>query len=424
MSHDHRVLGRRLDLFDTTPAVGAGLPLWLPDGAVIRGELEAFALEEALASGCRRIYTPVLAKRELFERSGHWHKFSADMFPEMIVGGESFVLRPANCPHHTQVFAAREHSYRDLPVGYAELGSMFRSELSGVLGGLSRVRQINLDDAHVFARPDQVGEQVRVALAAIRRCYDVLGIEIDHLRLSVRGPGGAYLGGDAQWERAEGQLREALDGEGLEYELGIGEAAFYGPKVDVQVRDAAGREETLSTVQVDHNLPERFDLTYIGPDGRKHRPVLIHRGLLSSMERMTALLLERHDGRLPTWLAPVQVRLLPVAEHAHGPAALRVLDLMRGAGIRAEVSVDGALGARIRAARERREPYLAVLGDSELDADALTVSAPGSGARATIGVAAFIASVTAEVGRRSPAAALDAESMVPHHADARTEAHR
>lgn len=372
MSGDHSALGRELDLFDTSPLVGPGLPLWLPDGGVVRGELERFALELSLRSGCRRVHTPVLAKRGLFERSGHWQKFAADMFPPVRIGEEDFVLRPANCPHHTQVYAARPHSYRDLPVRYAELGSMFRSELSGVLVGLRRVRQISLDDAHVFCRPDQVVTEVRTALDAIREAYAVLGLEIRRLRLSVRGPGGGHLGDDGLWRRAEDQLREALGDD--EHEIGVGEAAFYGPKIDVQVADAAGREETLSTVQVDHVQPERFDLHYVGEDGRRHRPVMVHRALLSSMERLVAMLLERDEGRLPFWLAPVQLRLLPVSGDRHGEHARALA--ARFAGVRVDVVEDGPLPRRIRDARAWRVPVVAVVGDDEVAADALAIGRP------------------------------------------------
>jgi threonyl-tRNA synthetase len=397
---DHSGLGRALDLFDTSVSVGAGLPLWLPDGAVVRAELERFAVEQALASGCRRVYTPVLAKRELFERSGHWDKFSADMFPEMRVGGESLVLRPANCPHHTQVFAARPHSYRDMPVRLAEIGSMFRSELSGVLVGLSRVRQINLDDAHSFCRPDQVTDEVRLALDAIRHCYEVLGIRIHRYRLSVRGPHGRYLGADEQWRTAEAQLRAALDAAGLSHDVAPGEAAFYGPKIDVQVVDHRGREETLSTVQVDHNQPERFDLHYVGEDGRRHRPVMVHRGLLSSMERMTAILLDGGNGRFPTWLSPEQVRVLPVSEEAHGAAARSLVTRLAGAGIRAELSARGSLSVRIKEAHHRRAAYVAVMGDDEVADDAVTVSAPGSPARSFLPVSELVERLAAEIAAR------------------------
>ncbi|WP_432541483.1 threonine--tRNA ligase [Kineococcus sp. SYSU DK002] len=360
--HDHSQLGRDLGLFDTSPLVGPGLPLWLPDGAVVRGELERFAADLARRSGCHRVSTPVLAKRELFERSGHWQKFSADMFPPVRVGDEEYVLRPANCPHHTQVYAARPHSYRDLPVRYAELGSMFRSELSGVLSGLRRVRQINLDDAHSFCRPDQVVAEVRTALAGIEEAYRVLGVRVSRLRLSLRGDRGAHLGDDDVWRRAEDQLREALGDR--PYEEAPGEAAFYGPKVDVQVADAAGREETLSTVQVDHVQPERFGLEYVGADGARHRPVMVHRGLLSSMERLVAVLLEQDGGRWPTWLAPVQLLVLPVSGDRHGAHARALADRLDG--LRVAVDDAGPLPRRVRAARERRVSHVAVVGDAEV----------------------------------------------------------
>lgn len=365
MGPDHRRLGRELELFDTDPLAGAGLPLWLPAGAVIRAELEKLVAEEAIRGGCQRVYSPVLAKRELYERSGHWAKFHQDMFPPMRVGGDEFVLRPANCPHHALIYAHRQRSVRDLPLRLAELGAMFRSELSGVLGGLSRVRQINLDDVHVFCTPDQVEDEVTRALSAARRLYALLGIEVSYYRLSGRGEGDGYLGDPALWRRAEGQLGAALRRLDLPHREVPGEAAFYGPKIDIQVRDAAGREETLSTVQLDFNQPERFDLAYTGSDGRRHRPVMIHRGLLSSMERLVALLIERYDGAFPPWLAPVQIELLPVAEAHAQPAAALAADL-HAAGLRAEVAApDATLGARIRDARHRRVPYLAVLGDRE-----------------------------------------------------------
>jgi threonyl-tRNA synthetase len=372
---DHRRLGRELKLFDTEPLVGAGLPLWRPDGAVIRAELERLAAEEAIRGGCQRVYTPVLAKRALFERSGHWAKFADDMFPPMRVGEEEFVLRPANCPHHALVYAAEQRSYRDLPVRLAELGAMFRSELSGVLGGLSRVRQINLDDTHVFCAPEQVPDEIARALRSVQRCYRLLGIDVARYRLSRRGRGDGYLGGDDLWAAAEGHLAAALHALGLDYEDAPGEAAFYGPKIDVQVVDPAGREETLSTVQLDFNQPERFDLCYIGPDGRRHRPVMIHRGVLSGMERLVAHLIERCDGAFPPWLAPVQVVVLPVAEQ-HTGRARGVADRLRAAGLRAECDpADASLGARIRQARDRRIPYVAVTGDRETagepDADGL-----------------------------------------------------
>jgi threonyl-tRNA synthetase len=321
------------------------------------------------------------------------------MFPEIKVGDESFVLRPANCPHHTQVFDARGRSYRDLPFRLAESGSMFRSELSGVLSGLSRVRQINLDDAHSFCTPDQVAGEVDIALRAVLRCYDVLGIEILYFRLSTRGPKGKYLGTDEQWQRSEDQLRSVLDDLGVEYREAPGEAAFYGPKIDVQVADSQGREETLSTVQIDYNQPERFGLEYTGEDGAKHRPVMVHRGLLSSMERMTALLIERYNGRMPTWLAPVQVAILPVSAARHGQEAGVFAKQLQAAGLRIKVCSEGTLGNRIREARNHRDCYIAVLGDAEIAAG--TVNIVSSVDKGTLTIEDFVSRISAEIRNRS-----------------------
>jgi threonyl-tRNA synthetase len=400
--NDHRRIGRDLDLFASDPLAGPGLPLWLPDGAVIRSELERLVAEESERGGCRRVYTPVLAKRELFERSGHWAKFADDMFPSVDVGGEEYVLRPANCPHHALVYAARQHSYRDLPIRLSELGAMFRSELSGVLSGLSRVRQINLDDCHVFCRPDQVADEVSLAIQAVRRCYALLGIEVAEYRLSRRGDGPTYLGSDEQWEFAESQLASALDRVGLPYRDAPGEAAFYAPKIDLQVLDPAGREESLSTIQLDFQLPERFDLSYIGSDGQKHRPVMIHRGLLSSMERMVAHLLEHSGGALPAWLSPVQVLVLPVAA-PHESAASELVGRLRDTRLRAELDpADESLGARVRRAQERKVPYAVVLGDREV-ADSGAALRLRDGRQESLSWDALVEGVGRQVASRSAA---------------------
>jgi threonyl-tRNA synthetase len=401
MSTDHRQLGRELGLFRTDPLVGAGLPLWLPDGAIVRGELERLAAEEAVNGGCQRVYTPVLAKRELFERSGHWAKFAADMFPPMVIGSEEFVLRPANCPHHAMIYAAEQRSFRDLPVRLSELASMFRSELSGVLGGLSRVRQINLDDTHVFCLPEQVTDEIVRGLEAVRRCYRILGIEVTRYRLSRRGPEGAYLGGAALWQDAEHQLAAALGRLGLAYEDAEGEAAFYGPKIDVQVTDAAGREDSLSTVQLDFNMPERFDLGYTGRDGRRHRPVMIHRGVLSSMDRLVAYLIEHYDGAFPPWLAPLQVLVLPVSAQQDG-LACALTERITSAGLRAHRDPAGTLGARIRRARERRIPYVVVIGEREQASGLLAVRLRDGRQLTGIGVPDLIAEISAQAASRSP----------------------
>src|SRR5580704_9756748 len=335
---DHRDLNRDLHVFATDALAGAGLPLWLPDGAVIRDELQALARDLARADGCQGVYSPVLGKRALYERSGHWAKFSEDMFPPMTVGGDELVLRPANCPHHALIYASAQRSWRELPVRLNELAAMFRAERSGVLSGLSRVRQINLDDTHVFCRPDQVaGEAARGLLAALR-AQEILGLPVDYVRLSRRDDGPAFLGDHAQWEAAEAALRSAaehagLADRGLRLVDGPGEAAFYGPKLDLQVRDGRGHEETIATVQLDFNQPERFDLTYDAADGSKARVVMIHRGTVGSMERVVAALLEHYQGRLPLWLAPVQVCVLPIGT-GHDAAARELVDSLIAAGLR------------------------------------------------------------------------------------------
>jgi threonyl-tRNA synthetase len=407
---DHRRLGRELKLFTTEPVVGAGLPLWLPDGAVIRAELERLAAEEAIRGGCQRVYTPVLAKRELFERSGHWDKFADDMFPPMRVGEEEFVLRPANCPHHALVYAAEQRSFRDLPVRLNELGSMFRSELSGVLGGLSRVRQINLDDTHVFCTPEQVQDEIARGVDSVRRCYGLLGVSVARYRLSRRGSGGGYLGGDDLWDRAERQLAAALGGLGIDYEDAPGEAAFYGPKIDVQVTDPAGREESLSTVQLDFNQPERFGLGYIGSDGAKHRPVMIHRGVLSAMERIVACLIERYDGAFPPWLCPVQVLVLPVGD-GHAERAWGVAGQLRSSGLRADCDpADATLGARIRRARDRKIPYVAVIGDREIASGLVALRLRDGRQFSEIGLTQLISEISLQVSARSRKLGFSGES--------------
>src|SRR3954451_17171018 len=363
---DHRDLNRDMAIFATDPLVGSGLPLWLPAGAVIRHELEALARDIARSDGCLGVYSPVLAKRALFEQSGHLAMFSDDMFPPMPVGADDLVLRPANCPHHALIYAAEQHSYRELPIRLHEVGAMFRAERSGVLSGLSRVRQVNLDDTHVFCRPDQVAAEVARALRAALRAQQVLGLPVDHVRLSSRGAGAGWLGADDQWAQAEAALQRAaeevlLDGSaGSRPALveGVGEAAFYGPKLDLQVHDGRGQEESIATVQLDFNQPERFDLTYDAANGSRRRVAMIHRGTVGSMERVVAALLERYQGRLPLWLAPVQVCVLPVAP-AQDDAARALHEDLIAAGLRARIDAAGSLGGRIRASRGRRDCLVA-----------------------------------------------------------------
>ncbi|WP_370740888.1 threonine--tRNA ligase [Streptomyces sp. Ncost-T10-10d] len=366
--NDHRKLGRELDLFDTDPLIGAGLPYWLPGGAVVRHTLEEYIRTAERQAGYRHVCSPVLGKRELYEISGHWSHYSDDMFPPMDLGGEQVVLRPSLCPHHAVIYRSRSHSYRELPLRMAELGGMYRSELSGVLGGLTRVRAIQLNDAHIFCTLDQVAEEAQAALELIRRAYRALGISPARYRLSLPGPGGKYVAAPEMWQRSTDLLTEVLDRSGLPYEAAEGEAAFYGPKIDVQVTDSAGRESTLSTVQVDFHQPARFDLHYIGPDGAKHRPVMIHRSIIGSVERAVAHLIEEHGGAFPAWLAPTQLAILPVSE-AELPNAEALARRCTGLGLRAETvgPERGTLAARIREAR--LVPYQAVIGAREAAAD-------------------------------------------------------
>ncbi|MFI1761558.1 threonine--tRNA ligase [Streptomyces sp. NPDC020800] len=369
---DHRRLGRELGLFDTDPLMGAGLPYWLPDGAVVRHTLEEYVREVERAAGYRHVYSPALGKRELYEISGHWDHYRDDMYPPMRLGAEEVVLRPSLCPHHALVYRSRSHSYRELPLRIAELGTMYRAERSGVLGGLTRVRAIQLNDAHIFCTPDQAVDEARAALELIARAYADLGIEAVRHRLSLPGEGGKYVADPGLWRRATALLREVLAESGVAYEEVEGEAAFYGPKIDVQIADPAGRESTLSTVQIDFHQPARFDLHYIGADGARQRPVMVHRSVIGSVERAVAHLVESHAGAFPAWLAPVQLVVLPVGEDQVERAAAVVRQAV-SRGLRADLATpaQGTLGARVRAAR--LVPYQAVIGEREAGADLAAV---------------------------------------------------
>ena len=360
---DHRKLGRELELFHADPLAGAGLPIWLPAGAAARHAVEEYVRELERRAGYQHVYSPPLGKRELFELSGHLGYFADDMFPVMRLSpDDEFVLRPALCPHHALVFRARGRSYRELPLRIAELGGMYRSERSGVLGGLTRVRAIWLNDSHNFCAVEQVGEEVSAILDLIGQAHAALGVRPAGLRLSLRGPGEKYLGDDEMWRRAENLLREALAG--MPYEEVPGEAAFYGPKIDIQIRDAAGRESTLSTIQLDFDKPDRFDLSYVDSSGGRSRPVMVHRSLVGSMERLFAYLIEVHGGAFPAWYAPQQVAVLPVSGGQNGAAEAFERACVE-AGLRAGIGYGGSLGARIREAIVRRVPYLAVIGERE-----------------------------------------------------------
>ena len=362
--YDHHKLGRELGLFDTDPLIGSGLPYWLPDGAIVRHTLEEYIRAAEQRAGYQHVYSPVLAKRELYEISGHWAHYRDDMYPPMHLGSEQIVLRPSLCPHHALIYRSRARSYRELPLRLAEIGGQYRAELSGVLGGLTRVRAMQLNDAHIFCGLDQVADEASAALDMIRAAYAALGVQPARYRLSLPGAGDKYVADPDLWHRAADLLASVLEASRVPYERATGEAAFYGPKIDVQVADGAGREATMSTIQVDFYMPSRFDLRYIGPDGARHRPVMLHRSVVGSMERAIAHLIDVHGGAFPAWLAPVQLVILPVsAAELDQARALRRRAVDQG--LRAQVSDPGhgSLGARIRAAR--LVPYQVVIGARE-----------------------------------------------------------
>jgi threonyl-tRNA synthetase len=361
---DHRRLGRELEIFHSVPMVGAGLPIWLPAGAAARHAIEEYLRELERRHGYQHVYSPPLAHREMYERSGHLAHFGDEMFPAVPDGGSELHLRPSLCPHHAMVYASRGRSYRDLPLRIAELGPMYREERSGVLGGLARVRAISLNDAHIFCAEEQVVDELVGVFRLMRRAHEAVRIVPLRYRLSLPGSGSKYVA-DTSWERSAAMLRAALDDVGVSYVEAVGEAAFYGPKIDVQIADPAGREWTLSTIQVDFHQPARFDLSYVDSNRAKRRPVMIHRSLLGSMERLMGHLLEVHNGWLPSWCAPVQAVVLPVHAAQDGYAGDIAAQALRD-GLRVEVWTDGSLAARVRRAAERRIPHVAVVGEREL----------------------------------------------------------
>lgn len=372
---DHRRLGRDLELFAMHDLVGASLPLWLPKGAVVRRCLEEYITEEERRAGYMHVYTPHLGKKELYETSGHWDHYKDDMFPTIKLEQEDMVLRPMNCPHHILCYTLKPSSYRDLPQRIAELGTMYRYERSGTVSGLHRVRAMNLNDGHIFCTPDQVKEEFANVMRLVERAYSTLGITDYHYRLSLRDPADRekYADNDPMWEMAERVLREAMDNLHLPYTEAPGEAAFYGPKLDIQFRDVYGREETYSTIQIDFHLPNQFDLTYIGEDGREHRPVIIHRGVIGTMERLMAYLIELYAGAFPVWLAPVQAVLISVSDR-HLNYARQVSSQLTSAGFRVEVDEsDKWLKAKIREAQLQKIPYILVVGDKEIEKGTVAV---------------------------------------------------
>ncbi len=397
---DHRKLGKELSLFTTSQKVGQGLPLWLPKGATIRRIVERYIVDKEEKLGYQHVYTPVLASVELYKTSGHWQHYQEDMFPIMEMDNEDLVLRPMNCPHHMMIYKNDIHSYRELPIRIAELGMMHRYEMSGALTGLQRVRGMTLNDAHIFVRPDQIKDEFIRVVRLIEAVYKDFGIDNYSFRLSYRDPEDKekYFDDDNMWEKAQSMLKGAMDELGHDYFEAEGEAAFYGPKLDVQVRTALGKDETLSTVQLDFLLPERFDLNYVGEDGKQHRPVVIHRGVVSTMERFVAFLIEEYKGAFPTWLAPVQVQVIPVSPAIHLDYAKKVQEQLQEAGLRVELdSRDEKIGYKIREAQIQKIPYMLVVGDNEIAENAVNVRKYGEQKSETLAFEQFVQQIQQEV---------------------------
>ena len=398
---DHRTIGRDLDLFFVDPKVGAGLPYWMPKGATIRRVVERYIIDREVADGYQHVYTPVLMNLDAYKTSGHWAHYRDDMFPPMDMGdGEMLELRPMNCPSHIQIFKHHIRSYRDLPLRVAELGMMHRYEKSGALSGLQRVREMTLNDGHTFVALDQVQTEFAKILKLIMDVYKDFDITDYYFRLSYRDPKNTdkYFANDEMWERSQKMLKGAMDDLGLDYVEAEGEAAFYGPKLDIQTKTALGNDETMSTIQLDFMLPERFGLTYVGQDGEEHRPVMIHRGIVGTMERFIAYLTEIYKGAFPTWLAPVQAEIIPVNEEAHGAYADKVREELAKRGFRAEVDHrNEKIGYKIRESQTQKVPYTLVLGDEEMNANGVNVRRYGTEEQISKSLDEFINEIDADV---------------------------
>lgn len=400
---DHRKLGKELEIFTISQEVGQGLPIWLPKGATIRRVVERYIVDLEEKLGYNHVYTPVLGSSELYKTSGHYYHYKDDMFPPMQMDNEELFLRPMNCPHHMMVYKHNLYSYRQLPVRIAELGMMHRYEMSGALAGLQRVRGMTLNDAHIFVRPDQLKDEFVRVVKLIEHVYKDFNITDYYFRLSYRDPDDKekYIDDNEMWEMSQNTLKETMDELNLPYVEAIGEAAFYGPKLDVQVKTALGHDETLSTVQLDYQIADRFDLSYIGEDGKEHRPIVIHRGIVSTMERFVAYLIEEYKGAFPTWLAPVQVQVIPVSLDVHLDYANKVADQLTEKGVRVEVDTrDEKLGYKIRGAQTKKIPFALVLGDKEMEANAVNVRRYGEKKTEELSLDAFIELIVKEIDEK------------------------
>ena len=401
---DHRRLGKELGIFMFADIVGKGLPMWLPNGFTVRRLLSDYIMNKELELGYEHVMTPSLGNVKLYKKSGHWAHYKDDMFPAMELDDEAYVLRPMNCPHHMVMYKSTLHSYRDLPVRIAEIANDFRFEASGALTGIERARAFTQNDSHIFCRPDQIAQEFKNVAHLILDVYKDFGFKDYSFRLSLRDKNNKekYFGNDELWEKSENELREVLKEMNVEFYEAEGEAAFYGPKLDVQVKSALGHDVTLSTIQLDYQLPERFELTYVDENGDKVRPVVIHRAILGSLDRFVAFLLEETKGNLPLWLAPTQVQVIPVKLEYHDEYAKEVVAKLRKAHFRVNNdNRDEKLGYRIREAQLKNIPYQLVLGDNERDNGTVTYRKHGEKKQTTVTFEEFVELLNTEVENKT-----------------------
>ena len=397
--NDHRKLGKELGIFMFNELVGKGLPMYLPNGFTLRRILSDYIMEKEIAQGYKHVMTPSLGNVDLYKTSGHWDHYKDDMFPAMELDEEAYVLRPMNCPHHMVMFKNSMHSYRDLPIRIAEIANDFRFEDSGNLCGLERARAFTQNDSHIFCTESQIAQEIKGVITLIYDVYKDFGFEKYKFRLSLRDPNNTekYFGNDKLWEESENALREIIKSTGVDYYEAPGEAAFYGPKIDVQVRSALGHDVTLSTVQLDYQLPEKFELEYIGEDGERHRPVVIHRAILGSLDRFIAFLLEERKGLLSLWLAPEQVRVLPLTDR-NNDYAREIVSTLKGENLRVEIDDrNEKIGYKIREALSMKVPYLIIVGDEEENGKTISIRGRGFENKSGLKLSDFIERLESEI---------------------------
>jgi len=397
---DHRKIGRELGLFYIDENVGKGLPLWMPKGAILRQTLERFIEDEETKRGYMRTYTPVIGNVRLYKISGHWEHYKDDMYPAMKIENEEYVLRPMTCPHQFMIYKADQHSYKELPLRYAELAEMYRREKSGELSGLARVMGFTLNDAHIICAPEQLEQEFLGVLDLVKFSLKSLGLDKEiWFRASLRDKEKAkYLDNEKLWDESEESLLKILKKAGVKYETGIGDAAFYGPKADIQIKNVHGKEETLITIQIDLNSAERFDMTYVDNEGKKQRPVIIHRSAIGCIERTVAFLIEHFAGAFPIWLSPVQAVVLPISEEKFGAYALQVKEKLIATGIRAELDDSKeSLGKRISEAEKQKIPYMLVVGEKEMNADSVAIRSRGDKKQEVMKVDEFVEKIKKEI---------------------------